>query len=57
MSEVAALMTRLRAEKPQLTPTELRRAILDAYGLVRMTTGVLLYLDECISLSFREPTP
>lgn len=59
MSEVAALMKRLRAENPypRLSPAELRRAVLDAYGLVRMTTKVLLYLDECMSLSYREPTP
>jgi len=57
VSEVAALMKRLRSENPRLSPPELRRAVLDAYGLVRMTAKVLLYLDECIALSFEEPTP
>jgi very-short-patch-repair endonuclease len=50
MSKVVAVMTRLRAGNPGLTPTELKRAVLDAYGLVRMTTGVSLYLDACLRL-------
>jgi hypothetical protein len=48
-------MARLQAANPRLTPAELKRAVLDAYGLVRMTTGVALYLDACLRLlSFAE---
>jgi very-short-patch-repair endonuclease len=58
MNEVAALMTRLRSANPRMPPAELRRAVLDAYGLVRMTTKVVLHLDACMSLlPFAEPTP
>jgi hypothetical protein len=50
MSEVAALMVRLRAANPRLTPDEMKRAVLDTYGLVRMTAGVSLYLESCMAL-------
>jgi hypothetical protein len=49
-SEVAAVMARLQAANPRLTPAELKRAVLDAYGLVRMTAGVSIYLDACLRL-------
>ncbi|HZD02459.1 MAG TPA: AAA domain-containing protein [Actinomycetes bacterium] len=50
MSEVAALMVRLRAVDPRVTPDEMKRAVLDAYGPVRMTSGVSLYLESCMAL-------
>jgi len=52
-SEVAALMVQLREVDSQLAGEALKRAVLDAYGLVRMTVAVSTYLDKCIQ--FHDP--
>lgn len=46
-SEVAALADLLRSQRQ--TDSDIKRAILDTYGLVRMTSGVSHYLDECFA--------
>lgn len=50
-SEVAALADLLRSQG-QADP-DIKRAILDAYGLVRMTAGVSHYLDGCFTYEFK----
>ena len=50
-SEVAALVAQLREADSWLVGDGLKRAVLDAYGLVRMTVGVSSYLDACMRLS------
>jgi hypothetical protein len=45
LNEVAALMRRLR----EAGATDLRRAVLDAYGLVRMTARAEQYLDQALA--------
>jgi hypothetical protein len=50
-SEVAALYEQLLANGQ--AGDDVKRAILDRYGLVRMTAGVSKFLDECLEYKFR----
>ena len=50
-SEVAALADALRSQGQ--AGTDIKRAILDIYGLVRMTSGVSKYLDDCFAYEYR----
>ncbi|MGH6657140.1 MAG: hypothetical protein ACRDVE_18305, partial [Actinocrinis sp.] len=51
-SEVAALAQLLR-EQGNDDDSTIKRAILDAYRLVRMTTGVSAFLDGCLTFKYR----
>lgn len=50
-SEVAALADLLRNDGQG--GSDIKRAILDIYGLVRMTSGVSNYLDECFTYEYK----
>jgi hypothetical protein len=49
LNEVAALMRRLRESDPARPATDLKRAVLDAYGLIRMTARAEQYLDQALA--------
>jgi hypothetical protein len=56
-SEIAKLIQYLRVDGA--APAVVKRAVLDAYGLIRMTAKTSRYLDECLSyqrLAFAEAT-
>jgi hypothetical protein len=54
LAEIAELMRMLRAANPA-RPTDLKRAVLDTYGLVRLTTRADEYLARALDLATREP--
>ena len=51
-SEVAELIRLLNLEGS--SADVVKRAVLNAYGLVRLTPKTSLYLDECLSYRWRE---
>ncbi|MFL5896692.1 MAG: AAA family ATPase [Thermoleophilaceae bacterium] len=51
LDEIAELVHRIRATSPAADATELKRAILTAYGLVRLTTRADEYLGLAIDLA------
>jgi len=55
ISEIAALIADIRVARPQLPDP--RRAILNAYGLVRLTPKVMAYLDRCFEYHARATRP
>lgn len=50
LTEIAELMRRLRAAHTATRPNELKRAVLDAYGLRRLTTRADEYLGAAVDL-------
>jgi hypothetical protein len=53
-SEVAKLIKYLRVEGT--ADDVVKRAVLQAYGLIRLTARTSQYLDECLSYQWRRPT-
>jgi hypothetical protein len=51
LDEIAELIRRLRAQRGTSDPSELKRAVLSTYGLVRLTTRADEYLTLAVDLS------
>jgi hypothetical protein len=51
LDEIAALITRLRSARGVNGATEIKRAVLGAYGLVRLTTRADEYLGLALDLA------
>lgn len=51
LDEIAELVARIRASRGTSDPTELKRAVLNVYGLVRLTSRADVYLGLAIDLA------